>query len=608
MTAIRAISPQALKHRLAQVRPGAAPELASAPELALLDVAEEGEYGLGHLLWAASTPYSRLELLVPPLVPRLGCPLVLVDHGDGIAAVAARRLATLGYRELAVLEGGTPAWAAAGGELFHGVYVPGKAFGEWLEHSHATPAISADELLRLRAAGVALQVLDPRTPAEHALRHVPGALSCPGGELLHRFRDLVPQADTLVVLACGGRTRGIVGAQTLISAGVPNRVVALADGCHGWQLAGHALESGDVVPAVPPSATAAAFGREHAQRLAQQSGTPEITAAVLAAWREAGDRTTYVFDVRSAEEYAAGHLAGARWAAGGQLLQASDRWMATLGARVVLVDDDGVRAHQIAHWLRALGWPAAVLAGGLAAAREAGLPCVSGPAAAAENGARDADSAARVQLELAAGRRSGLPELSPAQAATRLQAGARAWCLDGSADFLRAHPPGARWANRARLQAVVAEARAGTELLLFSADAAAAHLAGLDLAEQAPAGRIAVVAGGLRAWERAGLPLHRPDAAEAERLLPQAQRVDVLYWAHDRRRGNHQAMRAYLDWERQLLAQLARDGERFFLAGGAGSADAAATAGCSPAAAAGSTAPSTGLSPFTSPQARRPRT
>jgi len=37
--------------------------------------------------------------------------------------------------------------------------------------------------------------------------------------------------------------------------------------------------------------------------------------------------TTFLLDVRTAEDYAADHLAGARHAPGGQLLQATDRWI-----------------------------------------------------------------------------------------------------------------------------------------------------------------------------------------------------------------------------------------------------------------------------------------
>src|SRR5207237_10731428 len=84
--------------------------------------------------------------------------------------------------------------------------------------------------------------------------------------------------------------------------------------------------------------------------------------------RFSGDayRTLYLVDVRSPEEYAQGHLAGARSTPGGQLVQATDAYMATRNARIVLVDDDGVRAVMTGSWLVQMGCPEVyVLAGGL---------------------------------------------------------------------------------------------------------------------------------------------------------------------------------------------------------------------------------------------------
>ena len=67
---------------------------------------------------------------------------------------------------------------------------------------------------------------------------MPTAISVPGAELVYRFADLMPSPDTMVIVNCGGRTRSIIGAQSLISAGVPNKVVSLKDGTMAWHLAG----------------------------------------------------------------------------------------------------------------------------------------------------------------------------------------------------------------------------------------------------------------------------------------------------------------------------------------------------------------------------------
>src|SRR5713226_9185504 len=198
--------------------------LADGGEIAFLDVREEGQHGAGHPLLAVNIPYSRLEPEIVRLVPRRSCRVVLVDDADGVAAKAARRLDGLGYREIHVLQG--PGWSAVGYPLFPSTNVPSKGFAEIIEHEFATPAISAEELDRLRRSGAQVTILDSRPLDEYARFHVPGAVPCPGAELAHRFADLVPSPETLVVVSCAGRTRGIIGAQSLIDAGVPNRVAS----------------------------------------------------------------------------------------------------------------------------------------------------------------------------------------------------------------------------------------------------------------------------------------------------------------------------------------------------------------------------------------------
>ena len=197
----------------------------------------------------------------------------------------------------------------------------------------------------------------------------------PGAELVYRFRELVPSQDTFVVVNCGGRTRSIIGAQSLIDAGVPNRVVSLKDGTMAWHLAGLGVVAGATGRAPEVSAEGVAAARQRADAVARRYGVPVIDRATLAQWqREADRRTLYVIDVRDPAEYRAGHLPGSVMAPGGQLVQETDSWLGVWGARVVLVDDTGVRARMTASWLRRMGWDAAVLEGGLDGELERGAP------------------------------------------------------------------------------------------------------------------------------------------------------------------------------------------------------------------------------------------
>src|SRR6266853_3375097 len=259
--------------------------LSGGGEIALLDVREEGQHGAGHPLLAVNVPYSRLELMIGQLVPRRSCPVVVVDDGDGVAGKAARRLAELGYIPIYVLEGGVDAWSAAGYPLFPSTNVPSKAFAEIVEHEFGTPAISAAELDRRRHAGENIIVLDSRPLDEYARFHVPGAITCPGAELVLRFTDLVSDPDALVVVSCAGRTRGIIGAQSLLTAGVPNPVMSLEGGTQAWRLAGLELEHGPTTALHPASPAAIDAAQRRAAAVVARFGIRSIDGITLTAWQ-----------------------------------------------------------------------------------------------------------------------------------------------------------------------------------------------------------------------------------------------------------------------------------------------------------------------------------
>src|SRR5438067_1445841 len=304
--------------------------LADRQELALIDLREELIFSQNHLLFARSVPLSRLELTFARLVPRRGTRVVLCDEADGLAERAAEILAHAGYMNLYALVGGVAAWAKAGFELFSGVNVPSKAFGEFVEHQSSTPSISAEELARLMHERGDIVVLDSRPFDEYHRVSIPSAVNVPGAELVLRIRDLAPSPETLVVVNCAGRTRSIIGAQSLINAGVPNKVLALRNGTMGWTLAGLACESGKAEHAPEVSRDGLAWAKAAAERVARRLRIARIDAATLARWRADETRTLHLFDVRDPREYAAGHVAGALsargWRRRSQKFRSQARW------------------------------------------------------------------------------------------------------------------------------------------------------------------------------------------------------------------------------------------------------------------------------------------
>ena len=356
----RATTPQAVRRALLLRR-----------EIALLDLRDEARFATAHPLFAANLAHDRIDLEAEARLPRKDVPIVLYDDGEGLVAEAAARLAALGYADVTGLEGGLSGWRAAGYELFQDVNSYAKAFGELVEARRHTPSLAAGDVAALIEEKADIAILDARRFEEYATMNIPGSTSVPGAELVLRARDVAPDPDTLIIVNCAGRTHSIIGTQSLINAGVPNRVVALRNGTIGWTLAGQALQHGADRRAAPGTADEA---RAKTRAVAYRAGVRHITPDDAAVLATDSPRTLYRFDVRSSEDYAAGHIAGFRHYPGGQLVQETDMAAPVRGARLLLADDIGVRADMTASWLSQMGWEVYVLAGGFDGALETGAP------------------------------------------------------------------------------------------------------------------------------------------------------------------------------------------------------------------------------------------
>jgi len=332
-------------------------------ELAVLDIRDPVVVGYASPLFATNLPAERVVSELGRFVPRKIVRTVLADAGDGVALRLANELDAVGWSNVFVLEGGIPAWAAAeDGAPLPTFDIPGVDFTKAVEREKNTPVISALELKKLQDAGEDVIIIDTRTVAEFSRDHVPGAVSVPGAELVLRYKDLVPSKTTKVVVSCAGLPRAILGAQTLIDAQVPNQVAYLDDGTKAWTAAGLHLESGKTRIYQDPTDGAVDFARQHIATLSRQDNFPEIDIETARKWAADPERTTYLLDVRTPEEFEATHLDGTLSSEGGQLLGVAYRTIAVRGARVVLVDDLlGVRARTVAHWLQRRGYEIALL-------------------------------------------------------------------------------------------------------------------------------------------------------------------------------------------------------------------------------------------------------
>ncbi len=513
--------------------------LLARQEIALLDVREEHPHAQAHPLFAANLPLSHLELDAYTKLPRRDVPIVTLDDGEGFAEIAAQRLGALGYSEVSILAGGISGWAAAGGELFRDVNVPSKAFGELLEAELHTPSFSAGEVQALIDSNADIVIVDARRFDEYQTMSIPTAISVPGAELVLRIRDLAPRPETCVIVNCAGRTRSIIGTQSLINAGLPNPVVALRNGTIGWKLAGQKLDHGQQRSFHNTSEANRLQATATARNVADRVGVKRALLNELVVWRNQQARTSYFFDVRTPQEYAASHLPGFISVPGGQLVQETEMFAPVRGARLVLADNDGVRANMSASWLVQMGWEVFVVEGATAAdfSAEGEYPRPIAP----------------------------LPEVRtiiPALLNDWLKSLGETVVLDvsSSAIYRQAHLPGAWFILRSSLLSDFQVIPKAKRYVLSSetGDLAKFVVAELEALLSSSEAEVIVLEGGTNAWRAAGFPCENGITRLASEAIDRYRRP---YEGTDNPR---EAMQGYLDWEFGLVAQLARDGTHHF--------------------------------------------
>ena len=514
--------------------------LLARQEIALVDVREEDPYAQSHPLFAVNLPYGRIEADARHRIPRLDTAIVLMDNGEGLAVRAVPLFQRMGYTEVSVLLNGLAGWAAGGGELFRDVNVPSKSFGELVESVRKTPSFSAHEVKALLERGSDMVVLDARRFDEYQTMSIPGAISVPGGELVLRARALAPSATTRIVVNCAGRTRSIIGAQSLINAGIPNPVCALRNGTIGWTLAGFELAQkadkrfGEVSEADRNKSAAAALA------LLFRAGVQRIDRDTLKSWQNDVRRNTYLFDVRTPEEYAAGHLAGALSAPGGQLVQETDHHVGVRGARIVVYDDDGVRASLTASWLSQMGWEVAVLKD----IAHSDLSVTEPPNNRLPDTLQPVKEVDAATLKEWMANRSNLSLVID---------------LGDSATYVKRHIPGAWWLLRSQMAQDFTRVHKANRYVLTCADGRASRYAVAELQPLLRQGvEVLCLKGGNAAWMAAGFSTQQGESYLA------SPRIDRYRRPYEGTNNPAEAMQAYLDWEYGLVEQLKRDGTHHF--------------------------------------------
>jgi rhodanese-related sulfurtransferase len=237
----------------------------------------------------------------------------------------------------------------------------------------------------------------------------------------------------------------------------------------------------------------------------------------------------YCIDVRTEEEYAAGHIPGFRWFPGGQAVQRSDDVAVVKNCPVVFACDRKARAVFTGSWYRQMGFQEVyAVDGGTAAWVASGLTLEKGLAEPAPFGL--ADAAKQVRL------------LSP-QALQDAKPPVVIF-VDTSQDFARGHVPGTHWVPRGWLELWIGNIvpAHATPIVVTGSDGRNAILAGATL-KALGYQDVAVLEGGMAAWQQAGLAVERGLSGV---MNPP---TDVVLSGPDR---NFADMMNYLRWEEAL--------------------------------------------------------
>src|SRR5262247_684891 len=481
------MSPEALKSLLVGNTP-----------FAFIDIREAGEYNTSHIPGASLLSRRHLEFQMPLAVPHQDTHVILCDDDGRRVPLAAATVERMDYRHVSVLDGGINRWVSRDYPTEWGSNVPSKDFGEKVEVVHHVPELEATELHERIARGDKLVILDTRTPEEYQRFCIPGGRSVPGGELALRITDITKDLapDTTIIVNCAGRTRSIIGTRVLQRMGLQN-VYGLKNGTSGWLLAGYQLETGaDRVTLPQPSPEGVAAAEAYAARLAQEDGVRFLDIAALQATLARREQeTVYLIDVRTQEEYTAGHIPGFRWFPGGQAVQRSDDVAVVHNCPIVFACDRKARATLVASWYRQMGFDEVyAIEGGTTAWAAHGLSLETGLAEPSPFGF----DAARSQVSL----------LTP----QALQASKPPVVIfvDTSQDFARAHVPGARWVPRGWLELWIGDIvpSQDTPLTVTCHDGRSSVLAGVTLKDLGYP-HVSVLDGGMLAWQKAGLPVDK---------------------------------------------------------------------------------------------------
>ena len=335
-------------------------------EVAFIDVREIGQHTNGHPFFSISIPYSLFEFNIKILVPNKQTRVILIDNNNGISDLVYNIAHQMGYSNISIIEGGVEEWVSAGYKLFDGINVPSKSFGELIEKYFHTPSITAKELAQKQKNNENYIVIDGRPFLEYNKMSIPKSICCPNAELFYRVSSHIKDMNTEIIINCAGRTRSIIGAQTLINFGIKNKVKALENGTQGWFLSELSLEHNkNKYLEVLPNDIETQQLQNKVLKLTNDLNIDLIDLKKAQELIIDKKKSTFIFDVTTSKTISTKPCTIMN-VPGGQLIQATDKYIGVWKATVILVDDgDLIRAGTTSFWLKKMGYEVYILKEGL---------------------------------------------------------------------------------------------------------------------------------------------------------------------------------------------------------------------------------------------------
>ena len=340
-------------------------------KLVILDTRTPEEYQRFCIPGGRSVPGGELALRITDITKDLDEDTTVIINcaGRTRSIIGTRVLQRMGVTNLYGLENGTAGWVLAGYELETGAdrlqlpevssagLAAAEAYADRLAEEDGVRFLNIPGLqeMKAKAAQETVYFIDVRSREEYGQGHIPGFRWFPGGQVVQRSDEVLIVKNTPIIFACDGKARATQTASWYRQFGF-EEVYVVDGGTTAWAGAGQGLVTSEAVPE-PFGLAAATAGSQMVSPEEFQNAAPSV-----------------VIFVDTSQDFARGHVPGARWAPRGRVELEIGGLAPSKDVALGVTCLNGEGGALAAATLKQLGYgQVLVLDGGMAAWRGAGL-------------------------------------------------------------------------------------------------------------------------------------------------------------------------------------------------------------------------------------------